>query len=219
LIDAFLATMPEEQTQSTGLDYGMDYMGYLATEYSEIPIEKSESPTNVPKMKGQELIDGFIRMSESEDGRNRLLSANRVEEDYLSSSMNEEQSPETENEHLEQNILFDKLPKSDSLAGKSFGEDTLVDHIRMEEPDKPLRVHNPLSGEIKEENETARSTNDEWDESCFTETLAKIYVKQHRYEKALEIIKKLSLNYPKKNAYFADQIRFLEKLIINAKSK
>ena len=27
--------------------------------------------------------------------------------------------------------------------------------------------------------------------------------------KALEIIKKLSLNYPKKNAYFADQIRFL----------
>ena len=57
------------------------------------------------------------------------------------------------------------------------------------------------------------------DDSCFTETLAKIYIKQHRYEKALEIIKKLSLNYPKKNAYFADQIRFLEKLIINAKSK
>ena len=57
------------------------------------------------------------------------------------------------------------------------------------------------------------------DESCFTETLAKIYVKQQRYSKALEIIKKLSLKYPKKNAYFADQIRFLEKLIINANSK
>lgn len=61
--------------------------------------------------------------------------------------------------------------------------------------------------------------NEELDNSCFTETLAKIYIKQHRYDKALEIIKKLSLNYPKKNAYFADQIRFLEKLIINAKSK
>ena len=60
---------------------------------------------------------------------------------------------------------------------------------------------------------------EELEENCFTETLAKIYIKQHRYEKALEIIKKLSLNYPKKNAYFADQIRFLEKLIINAKSK
>ena len=57
------------------------------------------------------------------------------------------------------------------------------------------------------------------DESYFTETLAKIYVKQQRYSKALEIIKKLNLKYPKKNAYFADQIRFLEKLIINTKSK
>lgn len=57
------------------------------------------------------------------------------------------------------------------------------------------------------------------DESYFTETLARIYIKQGRYSKALEIIKRLSLNYPKKNAYFADQIRFLEKLIINAKSK
>ena len=47
------------------------------------------------------------------------------------------------------------------------------------------------------------------DESYFTETLARIYIKQGRYSKALEIIKRLSLNYPKKNAYFADQIRFL----------
>ena len=58
-----------------------------------------------------------------------------------------------------------------------------------------------------------------WMIAVLQKTLAKIYIKQHRYDKALEIIKKLSLNYPKKNAYFADQIRFLEKLIINAKSK
>ena len=51
----------------------------------------------------------------------------------------------------------------------------------------------------------------------FTETLARIYIKQGRYSKALEIIQRLSLVYPKKNAYFADQIRFLEKLIINNK--
>ena len=52
-------------------------------------------------------------------------------------------------------------------------------------------------------------------EGYFTETLARIYIKQGRYFKALEIIKRLNLAYPKKNAYFADQIRFLEKLIIN----
>lgn len=37
--------------------------------------------------------------------------------------------------------------------------------------------------------------------------------------KRWKLIKKLNLKYPKKNTYFADQIRFLEKLIINAKSK
>ncbi|MDR0749853.1 MAG: hypothetical protein LBF62_09815 [Tannerellaceae bacterium] len=55
------------------------------------------------------------------------------------------------------------------------------------------------------------------EDSYFTETLARIYIKQKRYEKALQIIKNLSLKYPEKNAYFADQIRFLEKLIINIK--
>ncbi len=51
----------------------------------------------------------------------------------------------------------------------------------------------------------------------FTETLARIYIKQKRYDKALQIIKNLSLKYPEKSIYFADQIRFLEKLIINSK--
>ncbi len=81
----------------------------------------------------------------------------------------------------------------------------------------------PLLSERNEESESEESEDignvEVEDESYFTETLAKIYVKQHRYAKALEIIKKLNLKYPKKNAYFADQIRFLEKLIINTNSK
>ena len=47
----------------------------------------------------------------------------------------------------------------------------------------------------------------------FTETLAKIFIKQKKYDKALEIIHNLNLIYPEKSSYFADQIRFLEKLI------
>ncbi len=78
--------------------------------------------------------------------------------------------------------------------------------------------------ELKEEPEflphLEEETPDEsGDEGYFTETLARIYIKQGRYSKALEIIKRLNLNYPKKNAYFADQIRFLEKLIINNNKK
>ncbi|MDR3340114.1 MAG: hypothetical protein LBT25_08530 [Candidatus Symbiothrix sp.] len=54
--------------------------------------------------------------------------------------------------------------------------------------------------------------------SFFSETLAKIYIKQKKYGRALTIIRKLNLLYPEKNRYFADQIRFLEKLIINTKN-
>lgn len=57
------------------------------------------------------------------------------------------------------------------------------------------------------------------EDEFLTESLAKIYIKQRRYAKALEIIRKLSLKYPEKNIYFADQIRFLEKLIINIKTE
>ena len=57
-------------------------------------------------------------------------------------------------------------------------------------------------------------TNDPY----FTETLAQIYIKQGKYNKAIEIIRRLSLNVPEKNRYFADQIRFLEKLILNERT-
>ncbi len=67
--------------------------------------------------------------------------------------------------------------------------------------------------------ETAGNEENVTDEGYFTETLARIYIKQGRYSKAIEIIRRLSLVYPKKNAYFADQIRFLEKLIINSNKK
>ena len=68
--------------------------------------------------------------------------------------------------------------------------------------------------------ETVSNENgdEEVEEEYFTETLARIYIKQGHYEKALGIISRLAERYPKKNAYFADQMRFLEKLIINSKN-
>ena len=53
----------------------------------------------------------------------------------------------------------------------------------------------------------------------FTETLARIYIKQGKYQRALDIIQRLHANHPGKSAYYADQMRFLEKLIRNNNNK
>ncbi|MDR0891614.1 MAG: tetratricopeptide repeat protein [Mediterranea sp.] len=115
--------------------------------------------------------------------------------------------------------LQDIAPKADAESPKLQGE-ALIDSFLRDEPQEGVPVRSeqnmPTNGQSTLENPPVW---EEEDTGCFTETLARIYIKQHRYAKALEIIKRLSLNYPKRNAYFADQIRFLEKLIINAKSK
>jgi hypothetical protein len=91
------------------------------------------------------------------------------------------------------------------------------ERIEMRLPDKSSR-------ESEKREEEADLTDSEsthmisLNESYFTETLSHVYMKQKRYDKALEIIKTLSLKYPEKNIYFADQIRFIEKLIIHTKS-
>ena len=76
--------------------------------------------------------------------------------------------------------------------------------------------------EIVEDEENIMSENEETDEELdddffFTQTLANIYIKQKKYDRAYEIIKRLSLNYPEKNSYFANQLTFLGKAIKNLK--
>ena len=61
----------------------------------------------------------------------------------------------------------------------------------------------------------APSSEEPAPEELLSETLSKIYIQQQHYDKALRIIRSLSLNYPEKNRFFADQIRFLERLIAN----
>jgi len=113
-------------------------------------------------------------------------------------------------------LMQESLEESGSAeeAPKMKGQEWIDNFLEKSE-------EQPLIASVAEEDddEPEKMEEEPEDESYFTETLAKIYVKQQRYSKALEIITRLNLKYPEKNAYFADQIRFLEKLIINTKSK
>jgi hypothetical protein len=49
-------------------------------------------------------------------------------------------------------------------------------------------------------------------EALMTETLARVYLEQKKYKKALQAYKILSLKYPEKNSFFANQIKEIKRL-------
>ena len=62
--------------------------------------------------------------------------------------------------------------------------------------------------EIQNDNESTELIK----ESLVTETLAKLYVEQENYDKAIQTYKILILKFPEKNSYFASAIKKLKKL-------
>ncbi|NPD91186.1 tetratricopeptide repeat protein [Xylanibacter muris] len=146
------------------------------------------------------LIDSFldtIPHNNGEEKKKRKPTPADAAVDYVAYLMESESNQEEEEE------------KTPQLKGHS-----LIDSFI--ENDKGKIILNETPEYIPQISDQGNKDEKDNDEGIFTETLARIYIKQGRYSKALEIIKRLSLNYPKKNAYFADQIRFLEKLIINS---
>ena len=100
--------------------------------------------------------------------------------------------------------------KKDSLLN---GQTLIDDFIHKENGHLDLKDDQKSQSDLEGFHHKQKSS----EEGYFTETLAKIYIKQGQYARALEIIRHLYLNYPKKNVYFADQLRFLEKLSLNNK--
>ena len=138
LIDAFLDTLPKDK-------FSLEAEGAAAVDYVSAYLKEPEESDDVPKLRGQELIDDFLSA-----GNEKITLQLRNENEVETNAIQEDEAPEN---------------------------------------------------------------------SFFTETLANIYIKQGKYDKALEIIRRLCLEYPNKNRYFADQIRFLEKLVKHTKRK
>ena len=157
----------------------------------------------VPESRTSELIDSFLETIPQEVPQTRKRKPTPADAaiDYVAYLLDTEDD------------VSDKEPEPvPEMRGQQL-IDTFIntDKGRFTLSDVPLPADDAPNEMEKNEEEVG--------EEYFTETLARIYIKQGRYSKALEIIRRLSLQVPKKNAYFADQIRFLEKVIINNSKK
>lgn len=90
--------------------------------------------------------------------------------------------------------------KGQSLIDKFIESNPKIGPINST-PDEP--INEPIIPEV------------DVSESIFTESLAKIYIRQKQYDKAKRIFEKLNLKFPEKSRYFADQIEKIDKLITN----
>ena len=130
-------------------------------------------------------------------------------------------------QNLLERLIFNPVPdysqvlaREEPAADAPLSEqDALLDAFLARQEDAHQRAeHEKAEEALSPRQPSAAATKTDAD-APLSESLAKIYIKQGRYDKAYEIIYQLSLNFPKKSVYFADQLRFLRKLIINQQSK
>jgi hypothetical protein len=156
-----------------------------------VPVEETDKDISVDRT--MSLIDAFL--DTLPQNKLSLEAEGAAAVDYVSAYLSDNAPAEEE------------LPK---MRGQSLIDDFLSGDNE--------RIVLQLRSENEQKEEFVDSVADEMPEtSFFTETLANIYIKQKKYDKALEIIRRLCLEYPNKNRYFADQMRFLEKIVKHMK--
>ncbi|NDV95494.1 hypothetical protein D0T84_11320 [Dysgonomonas sp. 521] len=179
---------------------------FMETGKKEIPEDKTNILLNAFFESRGETLDDDMQLEYN------ISHSSLASTDYFSYiQVQPEDEEEKEERKTEDNPQLRHHDIIDSFINKSEEEGI---HIQIQEDHTYTR-----NVDNTEENDEEDNKDELNEDIFFTETLAKIYIKQHKYDKAYKIIKHLSLNYPKKNIYFADQLSFLEKLIINSKYK
>ena len=117
---------------------------------------------------------------------------------YLLSTDFEELNNADEDTTREKNNTITKMNGGDLI--EAFIKNDGGRFTLQEEPEIHPEISNTMEG------------SDEQEEELITETMAGIYIKQGRYQKALDIIDKLNDTNKQKNRFAEDQQRFLKKL-------
>lgn len=140
------------------------------------------------------LIDGFLSQSKSDI---QMPTAADLMNDYASFLVKADSQLEEDDDNAEP----DGSPKLK-------GDDLITDFLNKTKGKQRVAMM-----DIDEDKDFDSPDISNEEEEIYTEKMVDIYIKQQRYELALEILKKICLNNPKKSSTFAQQISLLEVIV------
>ncbi len=156
-------------------------------EEAEDEVEVSFEP-EIKSEAPEEKEDGFVKSAHSFGGWLKHLS------DPIKKTEPEKTEQAEEKPSLDEKInLLDKfVEKLPELKQKARFQ------VKAEPPKEKINMN--------------RLMDDNDDGSMVTETLARVYIKQKHYDKAIKAYEIMKLKYPEKSSFFADQISEIKKL-------
>ena len=182
-----------DRTALFTLTEGVKYT--LPTHHNNINIETEDEGTRTISLINRFLNEGGIETDADYGPEREQPSVIDLTKDYASYLM--QQDAHTSETQVEAHEDSPKLKGAD-----------LIDNF-IEETKGKQRVDIP----DMDDGEFSSPEFSVEEEEIYTESMVNIYIKQGRYQQALEILRKISLNNPKKSSNFAAQIYLLEILL------
>ena len=172
-----------------------------------------------------QLLDDFLDKTPPQSSRPTTKADPAV--DYMAYLMEHEEESGTE-------YATENSANNAERAGSNTRLDSLIDNFIDTHTERTTLSENPIMPEniIEEEangssdaetllkNEINSNSENEECDTSFTETLARVYIRQQKYERAAEMLQKLKgTSAAQNNPYYADQVRFLQKAVINERHR
>lgn len=168
----------------------------LPTAGSAAVIETEDDKNRTISLIDNFLSNGLIELDENNEPRKTTPSVADLTNDYASFLIQQDDTAEKDTSSKERPQLR--------------GSDLIDDFIEKNKGKQRFEI-----SDIDEKDFVSPEFSNE-EEEVYTESMVNIYIKQGRYKQALEILRKICLNNPKKSSNFASQINLLE-IITNNK--
>ncbi|WP_034919239.1 hypothetical protein [Gillisia sp. CAL575] len=200
---------------------------------------QEENLRNITVFEPEEVF-GTKSLAINEAIKMKQIESDQVMDPFLFEKLNEQTSSETPKENIPEapSIKIGKPLEFNTEESHSFSEwlsltraSPIERNTSKQKLNSPLRsrksqlIDNFISKSPKiKPNKPASNSNIALDrtvppEALMTETLARVYLEQKNYKKAIQAFKILSLKNPEKSGFFADQIRAIKKLQENNTGK